>query len=161
MKYKALFKKNHIDLLSPEAEALEEKRVLFINEVLEKVISGEPLSDGREDIGSLISAVEWQCFDENHNRDSAHVLHNIIEFRVNIYAAQKMRPGGSWFPLPKRIQDTKAVINSKNKDDRCFLYAVYLGLLDLSKTDQCNSLTDKERSERPEGDCQLSTAYAC
>ena len=44
-----------------------------------------------------------------------------------------MRPGGSWFPLPKRIQDTKAVINPKNKDDRCFLYAVYLGLLDLSK----------------------------
>ena len=44
-----------------------------------------------------------------------------------------MRPGGSWFPLPKRIQDTRAVINPKNKDDRCFLYAVYLGLLDLSK----------------------------
>ena len=106
---KALFKKNHIDLLnpSPEAEALEEKRVLFINKVLEKVISGEPSQDDRRDIGSLISAVEWQCFDENHNRDSAHVLHNIIEFRVNIYAAQKMRPGGSWFPLPKRIQDTK------------------------------------------------------
>ena len=39
---KPLFKKNHIDLLnpSPEAEALEEKRVL-INRVLEKVISGE------------------------------------------------------------------------------------------------------------------------
>ena len=110
---KALFKKNHIDLLnpSPEAEALEEKRVLFINKVLEKVISGEPSPDDREDIGSLISAVEWQCFDENHNRDSAHVLHNIIEFRVNNHAAQKMRPGGSWLPLPKRIQDTKAVIN--------------------------------------------------
>ena len=28
---KALFKKNHIDLLHPEAEALEEKRVMFIN----------------------------------------------------------------------------------------------------------------------------------
>ena len=133
---KALFKKNHIDLLnpSPEAEALEEKRVMFINEVLKKVISGQPTEDDRKDIGSLISAVEWQCFDENHNRDSAHVLHSIIEFRVNIYAAQKMRPGGSWVPLlPKRIQDTRAVINPKNKDDRCFLYAVFLGLLDLSK----------------------------
>ena len=129
---KALFKKNYIDLLHPEAEALEEKRVLFINKVLKKVISGELTEDDRRDIGSLISAVEWQCFDENHNRDSAHVLHNIIEFRVNIYAAQKMRPGGSWFPLPKRTQDTKAVINPKNKDDRCFLYAVFLGLLDLS-----------------------------
>ena len=44
---KALFKKNHIDLLnpSPEAEALEEKRVMFINKVLKKVISGEPSPD--------------------------------------------------------------------------------------------------------------------
>ena len=58
---KALFKKNHIGLLHPEAEALEEKRVLFINKVLEKVISGEPSLKDREDIGSLISAVEWQC----------------------------------------------------------------------------------------------------
>ena len=106
---------------------------MFTNEVLQKTISGEPTPEDREDIGSLISAVEWECFDENHNRDSAHVLHNIIEFRVNIYAAQKMRSGGSWFPLPKRIQETRAVINPKNKDDRCFLYAVYLGLLDLSK----------------------------
>ena len=58
---KALFKKNHIDLLNPipEAEALEEKRVMFINKVLEKVISGEPSPDDRRDIGSLISAVEW------------------------------------------------------------------------------------------------------
>ena len=103
---KALFKKNHIDLLdpSPEAEALEEKRVLFINKVLEKVISEEPSPKDREDIGSLISAVEWQCFDENHNRDSAHVLHNIIEFRVNIYAAQKMHPGGSWFLCHKKYR---------------------------------------------------------
>ena len=31
---KALFKKNHIDLLHPEAEALEEKRVMFINRTL-------------------------------------------------------------------------------------------------------------------------------
>ena len=48
---KALFKKNHIDLLNPEAEALEEKRVMFINQLLEKVISGEPSPDDREDIG--------------------------------------------------------------------------------------------------------------
>ena len=73
-----------------------------------------------------------------------------------------MRPGGSWFPLPKRIQDTKAVINPKNKDDKCFLYAVYLGLLDLSKITQCARVSQiRERSERPESGCQLLTANAC
>ena len=56
---KALFKKNHIDLLHPEAEALEEKRVLFINEMFKKVISGESSEKDREDIGSFISAVEY------------------------------------------------------------------------------------------------------
>ena len=35
--------------------------------------------------------------------------------------------------LPKKIQNTKAVINPKNMDNRCFLYAICLGLLDLSK----------------------------
>ena len=55
---KALFKKNHIDLLLTGAESLEEKRVMFINRVLQKVISGQPSQEDREDIGSLISAVE-------------------------------------------------------------------------------------------------------
>ena len=27
----------------------------------------------REDLSSLISAVEYQCFDENPNRDSVHM----------------------------------------------------------------------------------------
>ena len=74
-------------------------------------------------------AVEWKCFYESHSRGNTHILHNIIELRVSIYAAQRMCPGGSWFPLPKRIQDTKVVISPKNKDDICFLYAAYLGLL--------------------------------
>ena len=68
-----------------------------------------------------------------------------------------MRPGGSWFPLPKRIQDTMAVINPKNKDDRCFLYAVYLGLLDLSKIK--NSVIASQIKKG--GGSQLFTSYAC
>ena len=63
---------------------------MFINKVLKKVISGEPSPDDRRLRVTHLSCGVWQCFDENHNRDSAHVLHNIIEFRVNIYAAQKM-----------------------------------------------------------------------
>ena len=101
---KALFKKNHIDLLHPEAEPVEEKKVMLIHKVLQKVISGHPTLDDRKDIGSLISAVEWQCFDEDHSRGNTHILHNIIEFRVNTYAAQKMHPGGSWFPLSQKCR---------------------------------------------------------
>ena len=65
-------------------------RVMFINRVLQKIINDQPNQEDREELGSLISAVEYQCFDENHNRDSAHALHNIIEFRIHVYAAQGM-----------------------------------------------------------------------
>ena len=49
---------------------------------------------------------------------------------------------------PKRIQDTKAVINPKNKDDRCFLYAVYLGLLDPSKIGHNTRVTQIRKGVR-------------
>ena len=84
-------------------------------------------------LGSLISSIEWQCLDENHNRDSAHILYNIFEFRIHIYSANAMQAGGGWIPLPTRIAGIKAVINPHNKDDYCFVYAIQLGLVDYLK----------------------------
>ena len=56
---KALFQEEPHRLLLTGAESLEEKKmVMFINRVLQKVISGQPSKEDREDIGSLISAVE-------------------------------------------------------------------------------------------------------
>ena len=74
---KALFKKNHIDLLnpSPEAESLEEKRVMFINKVLKKIISDQPSLKDREDIGSLISAVEYGSALMRTTTETVHIIY--------------------------------------------------------------------------------------
>ena len=44
-----------------------------------------------EVLGSLISLIEWQCLDENHNRDSAHILYNIFKFCIHIYSVNVMQ----------------------------------------------------------------------
>ena len=84
---------------------------MFIHWILQKIIIEQLAQIDLEALGSLISSIEWQCLDENHNRDSAHILHNIFEFRIHIYSANTMKKGGGWIPLPERIAGTKAVIN--------------------------------------------------
>ena len=105
---------------------------MFIHWILQKVIVGDLAQIDLQALGSLISSIEWQCLDENHNRDSAHILHNIFEFHIHIYSANVMQAGSGWIPLPERIADTKAVINPHNNDDYCFIYAVQLGLVNFS-----------------------------
>lgn len=54
---------------------------------------------------------------------SGWMLEEIIELVVsnNKYSSSR---GSSYFSLPKLIQDKKAVINIKNKDEMCFKYSV-------------------------------------
>ena len=40
---------------------------------------------------------------------------------------------GTYFPCPKEIQDKRAVVNVKNKDNRCFQYAVMASVMDVKK----------------------------
>ena len=69
---------------------------MFIHWILQKVIVGDLAQIDLQALGSLISSIEWQCLDENHNRDSAHILHNIFEFRIHIYSANVMQAAGGF-----------------------------------------------------------------
>ena len=104
-----------------------------------------------EALRSLISSIEWQCLDENHNRDSAYILYNIFEFRIHIYSANAMQAGGGWIPLPERIAAAKAVINPHNNDDYCFIYAVQLGLVDLSYEYNCQWIPNLQKTSKRAG----------
>ena len=84
---------------------------MFIHQILQKVILGNLAQIDLEALGSLILSIEWQCLDENHNRDSTHILYNIFEFRIHIYSANMMQAGGGWIPLPAWIRGIKVVIN--------------------------------------------------
>ena len=77
---KAVFTKNHPSIQNPEADPLIEHRIMFIHWILQKVIVGNLAQVDLEALGSLISSIEWQCLDKNHNHNSAHILYNIFKF---------------------------------------------------------------------------------
>ena len=108
---KAVFTKNHPNVQNSEMPAITEHRIMFIHWILQKIVVGHLEQVDLVALGSLISSIEWQCLDENHNRDSAHVLYNIFKFRIHIYSANAMQAGGGWIPLPERIRGVKALIN--------------------------------------------------
>ena len=62
-----------------------------------------------------------------------------------------MQVGGGWIPLPARIRGIKAVINSCNEDEYCFVYAVQLGLVDFSLEPNCYQITCLQRLVREQG----------
>ena len=95
---KAVFTKNHPNVQNPEVDPIIEHRIMFIHQILQKVVVGHLAQVDLEALGSLISSIEWQCLDENHNRDSAHILHNIFEFRIHIYSVNTMQAGGGLIP---------------------------------------------------------------
>ena len=84
---------------------------MFIHCILNKIIQAPIEKEDYEHLGSLISAVEWQLLDDNHTRDSTHVVDNILEFHVHIYRAQMFRARGLYFKLPNRLTYSRAVIN--------------------------------------------------
>ena len=132
-----VFTKSHPSIQNPDADPIIEHLIMFIHRILKKIIIGLLAQINFKALGSLISSIEWQCLDKNHNRDSAHILHNIFKFCIHIYSANTMQADGGWIPLPKRIQGIKAVINLHNEDNYCFLYSVQLGLIDFSYEHDC------------------------
>ena len=62
-----------------------------------------------------------------------------------------MQAGGGWIPLPARIWGIKAVINPRNEDDYCFVYAVQLRLVDFSLKPNCCQITYLQRLIREQG----------
>ena len=54
-------------------------------------------------------------------------LHSIIKFELHTVRYNPLR-GETWIPLPKELANKKAIINPKNKDNKCFLWCVLRAL---------------------------------
>ena len=59
--------------------------------------------------------------------DSEWSLHSIIKLELHTVRYNPLR-GEKWVPLPKDLGDKKAIINPKNKDNKCFLWCVLRAL---------------------------------
>ena len=54
-------------------------------------------------------------------------FHSVIKFELHTVSYKPLR-GDTYIPLPKELADKKAIINMKNKDNKCFLWCVLRAL---------------------------------
>ena len=62
---------------------------------------------------------------------SGWIFYKIIKLELHTASYRPLR-GNTWIPLPKELADKKAIINMKNKDNKCFMWCV-LRALNLKK----------------------------
>ena len=53
-------------------------------------------------------------------------LRSIIQLELHTVRYKPLK-GETYIPLPKELADKKAIINMKNKDNKCFFYGVFSG----------------------------------
>ena len=71
---------------------------------------------------------------------SGWVFYKIIKLELHTVSYRPLR-GSTWIPLPKELADKKAIINIKNKDNKCFMWCV---LRKLNPKDDNAERVDKE-----------------
>ena len=62
-------------------------------------------------------------------------LYSIIQLELHTTIFDPLR-GERWIPLPKELDNKKAIINMKNNDDKCFLWGVLRALNPCEKNPQ-------------------------
>ena len=60
-------------------------------------------------------------------RGSGWIMDEILEAYINVARYQPMR-GGSYMPLPKKLQNKKAIINVQKRDNECIRWAIRAAL---------------------------------
>ena len=65
----------------------------------------------------------------NRNSDgvSDWTFYKVIKLELHTVSYRPLR-GNTWIPLPKELANKKAIINMKNKDNKCFLWCVIRAL---------------------------------
>ena len=54
---------------------------------------------------------------------SGWIFYKIIKLELHTVSYRPLR-GNTWIPLPKELADKKAIINMKNKDNKCFMWCL-------------------------------------
>ena len=71
-------------------------------------------------------------------------FHSVIKLELHTANYNPLR-GETWVPLPKGLNDKKAIINAKNKDNKCFLWCV---LRALNPKEHNQQIIDKKLKEK-------------
>ena len=84
------------------------------NEIIEKLFK------------SLLKRYQ-QGLEEKMGEGSNYVFHSVDLLHYRLYEISLNR-GGSYIDSPKWLKNKKTIINPKNKDDKCFQYAITVAL---------------------------------
>ena len=70
---------------------------------------------------------------EFQGRRSGWIVYRIKSFKLKLNQYSPLR-GNSYFDLPKRIKDKKAVLNIQNNYDKCFLNCLNIQFQEVLKS---------------------------
>ena len=105
--------------------------IIMTDTILERIAN---LINGSSDVGS-----DW-------------AFYKVIKLELHTVSYRPLR-GNTWIPLPKELADKKAIINMKNKDNKCFLWCALRALNpkehNAERVD--NKLMEKENTLNMEG----------
>ncbi|CAP20729.2 Protein CBG24022 [Caenorhabditis briggsae] len=112
-------------------EGAEELRVDHLNTKNETLHKG----DDRKAFFETVKSVLINRLDQNQGRGSGFRLNRIIGLRM---FQTRIRPlsGSKYIELPDWIKNKKAVINIKNKDDKCFMWCILAHLFPVEENSE-------------------------
>ena len=87
----------------------------------------EDIQEGFQDSAKKI----YESFTEYQREGSNWTLDHLVNLTLNIGKYRPLR-GNSYLKLPTRLANKKAIINVKNLDEKCFLWAVLSALYPAS-----------------------------
>ena len=84
-------------------------------------------TDEKELYETMAERVLENMYEFQRREGSPWRLYSIIKLELHTVSYKPLR-GETWIPLPEELADKKAIINMKNKDNKCFLWCVLRAL---------------------------------
>lgn len=83
----------------------------------------------------------YKSMDEFQGEGSGWILDTILKMEVNVAEYIPIQ-GSSYVPLPKKLEQKKAILNIHNSDQRCFLWSVLAGIHPVHRKDHANRVSN-------------------
>lgn len=124
LKVAACIKLKFSKIVVSGGETVTENQTIYIHNI-SSVVDFE--TNLREFYDEMIQSYILQKVDDVVMKGSGFTLSEINELTTEVNQYDPIG-GSSYIPLPKALQAKKAIINVKNKDNRCFQYALLSAL---------------------------------
>ena len=120
-------------------EEVEQSKAYFNSKTYRNLESTDPEKLVRKCFGKILGDIM-----EYNSNGSGWYFKEVVELEITTTEFNPTK-GSSYIPLPDWITNKKAIVNIKNKDEKCFLWCILRYL--HPSTDNASRLTDLEKYE--------------